>query len=163
MRQDLPETLQQTSHDLTPDALVTLFKIVLNNKTTTFFLSPTKEVTWQGDLYEQVPCHMTGIGQNSDAQVNRPKFSFANPEGLFTPHIYQGRMDNALITRIRILKSDLDNDYDFAVRETFRVSKVAQLGQQIGVLELRDIMDSHRFTLPARQYLPPEFPHVRLQ
>lgn len=162
MRTDLPQSIQQSAHELSPDALVELFKIQLQNGSI-IRVSPAGDITWQGDLYEEIACNITGIGQNSDAQANRPKFSFVNPEGVFSATILEGQMDAAAVTRIRILKADLDNDLDFAITETFQVSRVIQMGQEIVVLELRDVLDGQRFQLPARAYIPPEFPHVKLQ
>jgi phage-related protein len=162
MRENFPQSISDTVHELAPDAIAKLYEIKLSNGAI-IRLCPTAEVTWQGNLYEEVPCNLVGLGQSSDSKVNRPKFSFVNPEGVFTAQVYNGVVDNALITRIRILKADLDADNDFAIRETFKVSRIMQLGQQMVTLELRDVMDGHQFKLPARQYLPPEFPHVKLR
>lgn len=162
MRTDVPSSIVDTAQDLSPDALVSLYEIELAGGSF-IRLSPQQETTWQGNTYEDVPCHMTGIGQTSDAEVNRPKFSFANPGGVFTKSLYEGEMDNALITRIRILKADLDADLDFAVRETFRVSRILTLSNQMAVVELRGVLDGQNFRLPARSYIPPEFPHVKLR
>lgn len=162
MRKDLPTSVKKTAHDLSPDAMVTLFEIKLKGGAT-FRLNPHKEVVWRGKKFEDIPCHMTGVGQNTDAKVNRPRFSFANPGGIFTASLYNGQMDGATVKRIRILKADLDANLDFAIRETFRFSRIVQLGQGICVIELRDVLDGHNFKLPARAYFPPEFPHVKLR
>jgi phage-related protein len=162
MRTDIPAPIQDTSHDLAPDALVTLYKIALKNLTT-FFLSPKTEVIWQGDTYDDIPCHMTELEQEADGKRGRPKFTFVNPGGLFTANIYNGDLDNAAVTRIRILKADLDADLDFALTEKLRVSKVLTMNKDLVTVELRDILDGHQFILPARAYYPPEFGHVRLQ
>lgn len=161
MRTDLPASLQSSLHDLAPDVLVSLYRIE-TTEAAQFNLSPYQEVTWQGVTYDDVPCQMTGVGQSSDGEVNRPKFSFANPGGLFTADIAAGKLDNATITRFRILKADLDADLDFKITEKFRVSRILSLTKTLGVVELRDILDGHQFHLPARAYYPPEFPHVKL-
>lgn len=164
MRTDIPSSIVDTSHDLSVEAIVTLFHIELTDNTI-FLLSPTKAVTWLGDTYEEVPCKMTGAGKRSDDEVVRPKFSFANPGGIFTSSLYSGAMNNALITRIRILSSDLENDLDFAIREQYRVSRIMNISSasQMATVELRHGLDGHNFFLPARTYTPPEFPHVRLR
>ena len=162
MRTDLPTSIQDTHLDLSVEALVHLYRIELTDNTT-FLLSPQKEVTWRGQVYEEVPCHMSGFGQHSDAKVNRPRFTFANPAGIFTQPLYDGRMDNASITRIRVLSSDLLADNDFSVEETYRVSRIITIAKNMAIVEMRDALDGHHFKLPARQFIPPEFPHVKLR
>jgi phage-related protein len=141
MRTDIPESILDSSQELSPDALVYLYRILLTDQTL-FLLSPQQEHVWQGETYESVPCHMTGIGNTSDGEVIRPRFSFVNPGGIFTSSLYEGRMDNAKITRIR---------------------KVLSINKSIAVVELRDVLDGHNFKLPARQFMPPEFSHVKLR
>jgi phage-related protein len=162
MRTDIPESILDSSQELSPDALVYLYRILLTDQTL-FLLSPQQEHVWQGETYESVPCHMTGIGNTSDGEVIRPRFSFVNPGGIFTSSLYEGRMDNAKITRIRILAQDLLADNDFAITESFRVKKVLSINKSIAVVELRDVLDGHNFKLPARQFMPPEFSHVKLR
>ena len=162
MRSDLPSSIVDSSFELAPDALVSLFEIELKNLVR-FYLTPTKQVVWQANTYEEIPCARSDVSQESDGKRSRPKFSFVNPAGLFSVQIQDGLLDGASITRIRILKADLDADNDFAVREQYRVSKILTLNKDMVTVELRDVLDGHNFVLPARGYYPPEFPHVRLQ
>lgn len=161
MRTDLPNSIQESLHDLAPDALVRLYKVELKNGTI-FRLSPYSELTWQGDQFDAVPCHLAEVSQDADGKVSRPKFTFANPGGLFSSEIYKGKMNNATLTRYRILKADLDADRDFALTEQFRVTRIVNLSQNTATAELRDVLDGHHFKVPARAYYPPEFPHVKL-
>lgn len=162
MRTDLPDSVVETSQDLTPDPFVTLYKIKLVDGTE-FLLSPKGTRLWQEETYEEIPCHMAGITRNSDSEVHRPKFTFANPAGLFTQEIYEGRLDNAWVSRIRVLSSDLEVGNDFSVKETFRVKRIVSISGDLVVIELRDVLDGHNYKLPARQFLPPEFNHVKLR
>lgn len=161
MRNDLPLSIRNSIHDLEPEAMLRLFMIKLTDGTI-FRLSPYGEITWQGHVYDAIPCHMTEVNQDADGKVTRPKFSFANPEGLFSAEIYQGKLDNAQLTRYRLLKRDLDLDNDFKVTEMFRITRIVNLSQSIAVAEMRDVMDGQNFKLPARAFFPPEFPHVKL-
>jgi len=162
MRTDLPANITDTQHDLAPDSLVKLFKLELTTGPI-FRLSPQIQVTWQGDQYDDVPCVLTEVTQDADGKMARPKFTFANPGGLFTADIYNGQLDNATLTRYRILKADLDADRDFKITESFRISRIMQLNNSLATVELRDVLDGHQFKLPARAYFPPEFPHVKLR
>jgi phage-related protein len=158
----LPDNIRETIHDLAPDALVRLFRLVLMDGTE-FHLSPYGETSWQGNTYDDLPCHLSEVAQDADGKMSRPKFTFANPGGLFSSRIYNGEMDNSVLTRYRILKADLQADRDFAKVETFRVTRVPNLGNNVATAELRDVLDGHQFKLPARAFYPPEFPHVKLQ
>jgi len=162
MRTDIPSSIQQSIHELAPDALVHLYKIELTDETT-IRLSPKGEVVWQGNTFEPVPCHLTEISQDADGKRSRPKFTFANPQGLFSKEIYDRKLDNAILTRYRIIQADLVADMDFALTEQFRVTRVVNVSNMTATVEMRSAMDGHNFKLPARAYYPPEFPHVKLQ
>lgn len=162
MRDDLPASIQESSFELSAEALVTLYEIKLVDNTE-FFISPTVEYTWQGNTYEEIPCTMTDMSLEADGRRSRPKFSFANPQGLFTSHVYDGELDHALVKRIRILKSDLEANNDFKVTEQFKISKILNMNKDMIATELRDVLDGHNFILPARAFYPPDFPHVRLR
>lgn len=161
-RTDVPSSLLDTTQDLTPEPLVLLYRIVLSGGTT-FRISPKNEETWQGNVYDPVPCIMTDMSIEADGRMNRPKFTFVNPAGMFTSSVATGAMDNAIITRYRILRSDLDANNNFALTEAFRVSRVMSLNKVQVILELRDVLDGHNFLLPARAFYPPEFPSVSLR
>lgn len=161
MRTDLPTNLQRSIHDLSPEAIVTLFRIQLSDLSI-ILLSPYQDITWRGNTYSSIPCQLGDLTMESEGRLNRPKFTFVNPEGVFTSAIFGGPLENATITRYRILKSDLDANRDAAVTESFRVSRIVSVTRSLVVLELRDVLDGHTFKLPARAFYPPEFPHVEL-
>jgi phage-related protein len=161
MRLDLPTTVQASLQDLDADGFAHLFKLHLSSGTI-FRLSKRGQVKWQGHTYEDIPCNMAEIAQNADGKMNRPKFTVVNPEGLFHPFVYQKLVDGAAITRYRILSADLKANRNFAITESFRVSRVMSLTKDLMVLELRDVLDGHSFNIPARTFTPPEFPYVRL-
>ena len=162
MRIDIPAPITDTQHDLAPDVIVKLYRLELPSGPV-FRLSPQIQVTWQTEVWDDVPCTLAEVEQDADGKMSRPKFTFANPGGLFTADIYNGLLDNAILTRYRILKANLDADQDFAITESFRVSRVLSLTNTVATVELRDVLDGHQFKLPARAYYPPEFPHVRLR
>lgn len=164
MRTDLPADMKTTAQELSPDAIVHLFKMELTDSgtPTVIYFTSHKQVTWLGNTYSEIPCTMTQMEQDSQGRANRPKFSFANPGGIFTAPIQQGIMNNAALTRFRVLKADLDADVDAKVTEKFFVSKITMVNKDMVSVELRDIFDGHMFKFPARAYYPPEFPNVSL-
>lgn len=162
MRSDVPAEIKNTVHELNAEALVTLFEIVLKDGTE-IRISPKDREVWQGDIYDALPCSLVGVGRSSDGTASRPKFTFVNPASLFTQDLYSGRLNNAALTRIRILRPNLTADTNVAIRERFRVSRVLNMSKDLASLELRDLLDGQGFRLPARQFIPPEFPHVRIE
>lgn len=164
MRSDIPTDMRSTAQELSPDAIVSLFKLDLTTTTpTTIYFTPHKEVTYLGVTYSEIPCTMTAMEQDSQGRANRPKFTFANPSGIFTSSIQQGVMNNAALTRYRILKADVDANINAKVTEKFFVSKILMVNKDMVSVELRDVFDGHMFKFPARAYFPPEFPNVSLQ
>lgn len=156
--------MKTSAQELSPDAIVSLFQMVLTNAgtPTTIYFTAHKQVTFRGNTYSEIPCTMSQMEQDSQGRANRPKFTFANPGGIFTSSIQQGFIDNAALTRLRILKADLDANVNAKVTEKFFVSKVMMVNKDMVSVELRDVFDGHMFKLPARSYYPPEFPHVSL-
>lgn len=162
MREDIPSTIKSQAQELSPDSVVSLYKLKLTDNTIIYF-TPHVTVTWQGNQYDEIACTLTGMERDSQGRANRPKFSFVNPGGVFTSPIQNGLLDNAALTRYRMHKADLDANNNFAVTELFYISKIVSLNKSMCSVELRDVFDGHMFKLPARAYYPPEFPHVRLQ
>ena len=164
MRTDLPTSMKTTAQDLAPDAIVSLFRLVMTDSTqVTIYFTPHQQVTWQGNVFSEIPCTISQMEQDANGRANRPKFSFVNPGGVFTSSIQSGWLNNAKLTRFRILKADLDANVNAAVTERFLVSKILSLNKDMCSVELRDVYDGHLFKLPARAFYPPEFPHVKLQ
>lgn len=162
MTRTLPTSIRDTTQDLEAEPLVRLYKITLATGPV-FYLSPNKTETWQGNTWDAIPCTMTELSMESDGKMNRPKFTFVNPQGIFTASIGTGAMENGTVTRYRVLRSDLDANNATYLSEVYRISRIVNLSKSQVVLELRDVLDGHQFILPARAYYPPEFPHVSLR
>lgn len=162
MRTDLPSSMQDSLQELSPDALVTLFKLTMNNGFIVRF-TPHKELTWLGDTYSEIPCNFPSVGQDPQGKANRPKFTFVNPGGVFSSSIQKGFLNNAELIRYRALYGDVVNNINAKLSETFTVTRIVSLNKDIVVAECRDIFDGPMFKIPARTYNPPEFPHVNLR
>lgn len=158
----VPVSIINDAFNLDGKGMAFLYKIVLSDLTT-FCLSPKRSWSWQGDTYEEVPCHMTGFARYADGKMSRPKFSVVNPNGMFTSYVNTGALEGAKVTRHRILIDDLQADNNLALSQTLRVSRVASVTKQLIVLELRGALDGANFKLPERTFNPPEFPHVSLR
>ena len=164
MRTDIPAGMKSTAQNLAPDAVVSLYRLVMSNTSpVTVYFCPNQEITWQGNTFSEIPCTMSQMEMDANGRANRPKFTFVNPGGVFTSPIQEGWLNNAALTRYRMLKADLDANVNAALTEKFFITKILSLNKDMCSVELRDVFDGHLFKLPARAYYPPEFPHVKLQ
>lgn len=126
------------------------------------YLTAMNQRTWQGKTWESVPVVLVGYGQNSSGEQNRPKLSVVNPNGVFTKYVHQGWTDNAIVTRFRVLRSHMEANINSYVKHVWRVSKPLAVGQGAASFELRGALDGQNFLIPARAFMPPDFPHVSL-
>jgi len=124
------------------------------------YFTPLKEVKWQGKTFESHPCNITGYRRAGDEEQSRPKFSVANPDGVFTKYAHEGWLDNAEVVRYYVLKDHLEADINSFVKHTWRVSKVVSANRDVVVAELRGATDGQMFIMPPGQYMPPAFPQV---
>lgn len=161
MRTNVPDGIRDSAFELDPNGLVRLYVLTLPSGPV-FRLTAQKQVTWQSNVYESIPCVLTEFELESDGKANRPTFSFANPEGLFTSAVGAGLLENAVLVRYRVLPEDIALDRDFALVESMRISQVLSVTRGVVVAQLRDAHDGPAFQLPARAFFPPEFPHVKL-
>lgn len=158
----IADSIKDDAFKLDGDAYIHLYKLVLRDDSI-IRMSPIKERTWQGDLYEEIPCILKGVGQQTDGKVIRPRFSVVNPEGIFTSGVDQRLLEGASITRYRILASDFDAVEDKSMKREARISRVISVNKSVIVTECRGPLDGAQFRLPFRTFHPPEFPHVRLR
>lgn len=155
---------------LEADAYVDLYEIRLYPEGV-MYLCATQSVHWQGNFYEYWGVQLTGVGNNSDEETSRPKFSVANfaynvegepIRGVFSALNAQAKIEGGTVIRRRVLKTHLDNDEDIKTEMRWRVARIASLRADVITLELRNFLDGPRFTIPARKFMPPEFPQVSL-
>lgn len=157
----LPTSILESAFELSPPGMIQLFRLSLAGGTI-FRMCPERQVTWLGNVYDALPCGMSDLKTEADGKVNRPSFTFANPEGLFTSAIGQGLLENATLTRYLVLTTDLDANNPFSIESTWKILQVLSLQRKLVVVQCREPHDMPAFVLPARAFYPPEFPHVRL-
>lgn len=149
------------AHRLESDGYVHLFTIELI-PSGVLHLKNGPARTWQGSLYEEWGLKLDGVARAADDQRVRPKLTVANPEGLFSALIAEGKLDGATVLRTRVLHDDLVHDRPYGREERWTVSRIASLTKTLATFELRNQLDGPFFTVPARMFLPPEFPSVSL-
>lgn len=165
IRDDLPASQVEEALKLEARGLASLFKIELTGggAGTILYLSPTNEKIWQSHTWEAVPCVLAGVGFQSSGEQTRPKFSIVNPGGIFSSYVQAGWVNNAVVSRYKVLTSDIADDNNSFQLQVWRVSKVLARTKVLITTELRGCLDGQNFMLPGRRFFPPEFPHVSLQ
>lgn len=135
------------------------------------YLTPEATTLWQGKTYENWGVDLTGLAQSSDDKAVRPKFSLANftydesgepIRGVFSALHAQGAIEGATIIWRKVLVQHVETNSNIKQEKRWRVARLASETPNVIVLELRNTLDGPRFTIPARKFLPPEFPQVKL-
>lgn len=157
---------------LEADGIVDLFEIHMISGAR-FYFKNNDRVEWQGKTYEGWAGQLSGVETNSDEQESRPALVIANCgndaqdgsyyiNSLFSPFVESGALDGAIVYRRRILRPHLDADLPISANRRWIVARIASMDEQTIALELRTPTEGTTFFVPARMYMPPEFPTVSL-
>lgn len=161
MRTDIPTRHRDMAHSLESEGIVQLIEIRIPGTPEVYIrINNKRQITWQSKTWEQWAFSLTDIGIIADGEMKRPKFTVANPDGLFSSYIGRGMMDAATITLYEVLTRDITTNTNSFIKYVWRVGRVVNLNKVTATFELRSALDGHNFTLPARKYIPPEYPHV---
>lgn len=155
----IPDEHKEENLKLSAEAYVDLFHIQLKTGGN-FYIKEGDPVTWMGNFWESLPISLTGYEINSDGKVARPKLRVVNPQGVFSRIILDGDIEKAKIYRYRVLRHDLDANRPIYQRLTWLIWMCTSVTKNYVEFELRNPMDGNNFYIPARQYMPPEFPTV---
>lgn len=159
MTTPIPEEHSTENLKLSADAYVDLFHIQLRSGAN-FYIKNGDPVHWNDHDWESLPISLTGYEVSSDEKASRPKLQMVNPEGVFSKIILDGDMDKAFIYRYRVLRRDIDADRPIFQRLMWLIWMPTSITTNYVEFELRNPMDGNNFYIPARQYMPPEFPTV---
>lgn len=157
----IPQSHRENNEKLISDGYVHLFEIKLRNGEYLYF-KENNTVKWQGRTWTGIPMAFEGYSSASGESLSRPTLSIANPEGSFSTFIRDGILLRSVITRYSVLYQDILNDNNIYQKKVWVAWNVPQLSRDMLQLELRNPMDGVNFDVPARMYLPPEFPSVTL-
>ena len=147
MALNLPREHLIENEKLIADGYVDLFEIKLKNNTY-LFLKNNNTVEWQGKTWQGIPLSFEGYSSSSNDSLSR--------------HIRDGLLNRATITRYRVLYQNILNNVNIFQSQTWIVWNTPSFNNKFINFELRTTLDGPNFVVPARQYLPPEFPCVRL-
>ena len=150
---------------LEADAYVDLFEIQMLSGPH-FYFKNNERVQWQGKIYEGWVGRITGIEADATEKEQRPQMVIANAtntrEGLFSAFLETGLLDKATVIRRRVLRRHLDDNVNISQVRSWYVAQVASVKKTMITLELRSYVDGAPFRLPARKFIPPDFPFVTL-
>ncbi len=151
------------SQKLTADAIVNLYEIQLRTEPVIQYLSDAPTRVWRGRTWELFGIKLSGEKRSADDQEARPQLQLINPEGVFSALIRQRLLDRATVIRRRVLRAHYEGNVQIFQQRMWYVSRVADVtaGQSIS-LELRSMSEGPNARVPFRQFIPPEFPMVRL-
>ena len=152
---------QEQARTLNPEPYVDLYEVRVN-PSAVVRLTDHPNVSWAGSEWENWAVELNGLGAKTTGEVNRPQRRLANLGGLFSPIVAGGLVYQGSVTRYRVLIQDLHDGRVSYLRNFWEVSRVASLSKDAIVLELRAPMDRQDYSLPARQFIAPEFPYVTL-
>lgn len=152
---------QEQARTLNPEPYVDLYEVRVN-PSAVVRLTNHPNVSWAGSEWENWAVELDGLGAKTTGEVNRPQLRLANLGGLFSPIVAGGLVYQGSVTRYRVLIQDLHDGRVSYLRNFWEVSRVASLSKDAIVLELRAPMDRQDYSLPARQFIAPEFPYVTL-
>jgi len=162
----LPVKTDPTEHlaearKLNPNPYVELFEIKIQQDVYIWCTShPT--VKWNNLTWDNYPLTFSGYNVQSTGEQSRPKLQIANPNALFSSFVAKNQLKKATVTRYMVFRDDLVADRRVYIRNKWQISRVASLTKDSISFELRSILDGVRYTLPARQYMPPDFPSTTM-
>ena len=163
MTTTVPVSHLEEGQKLTAEAEVDLFQINLRNHPVVFRFRDGPDITWMGNFFEGMGCTMSGDSRTAEGEESRPSLRVLNPHGIFNEAAINHMLDYATVTRWRVLRQHLENNVNIYQRRRWYIGRVRELisGQMIN-LELRNLTEGANFQIPARMYIPPEYPVVSL-
>lgn len=121
------------------------------------------EYNWNNMLFEYGYIEVTGGDErNNGEKVVRPTLTTANPEAVFHVPVSQGLLDQAIVTRYRVLPENLEVSPAVFESRQWYLSRVTSLTRQVIVAELRSFSDRQESIMPPRQFLRQDFPSVSI-
>jgi hypothetical protein len=171
----IPDEHLEDAQKLIADGIVQLYEIKLANNTY-LHLKPDNSVQWNGETWAGLPILFEGYSTAQGDSYSRPTLSIANPDTinendgnarstlsslvLPTEDYPYGLLNRAIVNRYLVLYDDIVNDRPIYQKKTWVIWFIKTINKNLIQVELRNPMDGVNFDVPARMYIPPEFPFV---
>ncbi len=161
----IPSSHISDAHKLDADGKIVLYKLEPSVGSGSIFFKSDADVTWLGDTYSGIGLQLEGESYTSQGTAPQPTLTIGQNDidlSPFKPLIWSGGLDNARITRYKVLLTDLLANNNIKETTVFRVKRVEGYSSTKIQLVLSVFSPSGPTTLPFRQYVPPAFPFVVL-
>lgn len=176
MTVEIPEEHKVENLKLNAEAYVDLFHIAMRNGVD-LFIKNGDSVVWNYDpeiqqdiTWQSFPITFSGYEVKSDGQMSRPTLQVVNPAGVWSPLVVQKDetygfrpLEKAILYRYRVLRRDIDANRPIYQRMRWIIWNCTSITKDYMVFECRNPMDGNNFYIPARQFMPPEFPIVDIK
>lgn len=163
----IPEEQLEDAQQLLADGIVQLYEIKTNEKDADgnnvyLHLKANNDVHWQGYDWTGIPLLFEGYSSAQGDSYARPTLSIANPNGAFSTFVRDGALTRASVNRYIVLYDHIKKDKAIYQKKTWIIWAIKTLNKNLIQVELRNPMDGVNFDVPARMYIPPEFPFVEI-
>ena len=160
---NIPASHITDAYKLDADGKVTLYKLEPSVGSGSIFFKNDSDANWLGDEYTGIGLQLEGETYTSQGTSPQPTLTIGQNDidlSPFKPLIWSGGLDNARVTRYRVLLTDLLANNNIKETSVFRVKRVDAYSSTKIQLVLSVFSPSGPSTLPFRQYIPPAFPFV---
>ena len=161
MTTTLPESHLSANEKLEGEAYFDLFEVHFN-PSGVFYFHRNSEVTWQGNTYQGWAVTLNEVARYASEERARPTLAVMNIDGALSPFVADGSFNRAVLKRKRVLKQHILSDEDVKQETIWMMWMPKTLNKNVMEFELRTFSDGQNFTLPARKFMPPEWPYISL-
>lgn len=129
-------------------------------QTVMFRICDQTSIVWQDVAWERMPWQVSGEGLSADTEVARPSLMLPNEDRRFSYYAESGLLEGAQVTLYEVHPVELHTKQ--ARVRNYVVARVSGDNEMQVTFELRSPSDGPNYRLPARRYMPPEFPSVKV-
>lgn len=153
------------AHKLTADGELDLFELTPAAGGATLRFKADNDMVWRGNTYYGLPLQFSEDAATAEKPSTMPKLVVGTPDtdlSLFKPLINDGSLDGCVVLRYHILLQNVLDGASIYELYTYRGKRVEGYTRATVSLQLASFSDSMSFSMPYRQYLPPDFPAVQI-
>lgn len=153
------------SQNLVADAELDFYELTPAGQTGVIRFKNDNPMTWKGNEYFGIPLVFSGEAFTADGNMIQPQLTIGQTDidlSVFKGLIYDGSLDGAKIERHRVLLTHALANQDIKMTRSYRVKRVDNYSAAQIVLALATFTVSGPSTMPFRQFIPPDFPFVRI-
>jgi phage-related protein len=162
---NIPASHIVDAHKLTADGRIDLFEMTPAGSTGILRFKADNDVEWRGNAYTGLPVTLSGEDKSATNGSAQPRMIIGQPNinlSFFKPLVYDEGFDGATIVKISILLADVLANNLIRQQTFYRVKRVESYSRTQINLILATLSDSLSFSMPFRQYFPPDFPAVQI-